>query len=90
MVKRWWVPSRAGCRAMTNFAVGAIFGFLVCVWALGAAPSTAFSALWSRLESVQEMTATASQAYDAMRPERSTAPGVAPVEPLPAEKTVYR
>lgn len=75
---------------MTNFAVGAIFGFLVCVWALGTGPSTAFSALWSRLESVQEMSATASQAYDAMRPERSAVPKVAPVEQLPVEKTVYR
>lgn len=73
---------------MTNFAVGAIFGFLICVWALGSAPSTAFSALWSRLENVQEMTATASQAHDAMRPERRTAPAAA--EPPSVEKTVYR
>jgi hypothetical protein len=77
---------------MTNFAVGAIFGFLVCVWAIGTAPGTAFSALWARLEQVQEMSATASQAYDAMRPARSVAPMSAPVtQPAPAvETTVYR
>jgi hypothetical protein len=75
---------------MTNFAVGAIFGFLVCVWAVGAAPTAAFSALWARLEQVQEMSATASQAYDAMRPERSSAPMNTPVVQTPVEKTVYR
>jgi hypothetical protein len=52
---------------MTNFAVGAIFGFLACVWAIQTTPSTAFAALWQRLEEVQETTAAASQAYDAMR-----------------------
>ncbi|MGB3811027.1 MAG: hypothetical protein WA943_13120 [Parvibaculum sp.] len=66
---------------MTNFAVGAIFGFLVCVWALGATPGAAFSALWTRLEQVQEMQATASQAYDAMRPVRNVVPIQEPAEP---------
>lgn len=73
---------------MTNFAVGAIFGFLVCVWAIGTSPGTAFSALWVRLEQVQEMSATASQAYDALRPQR--APVTAPAVQPPAEPTVYR
>jgi hypothetical protein len=75
---------------MTNFAVGAIFGFLVCVWAVGTAPTTAFSSLWTRLEQVQEMSATASQAYDAMRPQRSPAAMSAPIVQPPVEKTVYR
>jgi hypothetical protein len=76
---------------MTNFAVGAIFGFLVCVWAIGTAPGTAFSALWARLEQVQEMSATASQAYDAMRPAHSTTAPMSAPATLPAvETTAYR
>lgn len=51
---------------MTNFAVGAIFGFLVCVWAIETSPSVAVAALWQRLEQVQQTNAAASQAYDAM------------------------
>jgi hypothetical protein len=52
---------------MTNFAVGAIFGFLICVWAIETSPSVAVAALWQRLEQVQETSAAASQAYDAMQ-----------------------
>lgn len=73
---------------MTNFAVGAIFGFLVCVWAIGTSPGIAFSALWFRLEQVQEMSATASQAYDALRLQR--APVNRPAVQPPAEPAVYR
>jgi hypothetical protein len=52
---------------MTNFAVGVIFGFLACVWAIESTPSVAVAALWQRLEQVQQTSAAASQAYDAMR-----------------------
>ncbi len=51
---------------MTNFAVGVIFGFLVCVWAIQTSPSVAVAALWQRLQQVQQTSAAASHAYDAM------------------------
>lgn len=67
---------------MTNFAIGAIVGFLICVWAIGTTPGAAFSALWVKLEQVQAMSAAANQAYDAMNPPPRT-------EPAPGE-TAYR
>jgi hypothetical protein len=42
---------------MTNFLIGAIVGFMICVWALDVSPRTAFSALWARLEHVQQVNA---------------------------------
>lgn len=67
---------------MTNFVIGAIAGFLICVWAIGATPSSAVAALWSKLEQVQEMSAAADQAYEAVHSytaeQRKPAPAVGP------------
>ena len=52
---------------MTNFIVGAVLGFLVCVWATESTPTVAFASLWHRLELVQQASSAASQSYDAMR-----------------------
>ncbi|MDO8287745.1 MAG: hypothetical protein Q7T44_00855 [Parvibaculum sp.] len=52
---------------MTNFMVGAVLGFLVCVWATETTPTVAFAALWHRLELVQQASSAANQSYDAMR-----------------------
>ncbi len=76
---------------MTNFMIGAFVGFLACVWALQATPSTAFSALWVRLEQVQEMSAAASQAYDALHPkQRGAAPAAMMTTAPTVETTSYR
>lgn len=66
---------------MTNFAIGAIFGFLACVWAIQSTPSHAFVALWTRLEEVQEASAAANKAYDAINYVRRDREK--PAEPLP-------
>ena len=52
---------------MTNFVVGAVLGFLVCVWATESTPTVAFASLWHRLELVQQASSAASQSYDAIR-----------------------
>jgi hypothetical protein len=75
---------------MTNFVIGAVVGFLICVWALQTAPSVAFSALWGRLEQVQEMSAAASQAYDALHPKQQTVAPVTMTAPPPVEAAAYR
>lgn len=67
---------------MTNFAIGAIAGFLICVWAVGTTPGAAFSALWVKLEQVQAMSAAANQAYEAMNPPARIAPA--------PDETAYR
>ena len=51
---------------MTKFVVGAICGFLACVWAIQTTPLIAFTAFVQRLEEVRANSATASQSYDAM------------------------
>ena len=52
---------------MTNFVVGAVLGFLVCVWATETSPTVAVASLWHRLELVQQASSAASQSYDAIR-----------------------
>ncbi len=52
---------------MTNFFAGAIIGFLACAWAYGTPPRVAAAALWQNLEEVQQTSAAAYRAYDAMR-----------------------
>lgn len=76
---------------MTNFVIGAVVGFLICVWAIGSTPGTAFNALWTKLEQVQEMSAAANQAYDAVRP-RTTQQQQQQFMPAPApiEANTYR
>lgn len=69
---------------MTNFAIGAIAGFLICVWALDTTPGAAFSSLWVKLGQVQAMSAAANQAYEAMTPSEP-----APNEPRSDDAT-YR
>jgi hypothetical protein len=49
---------------MTKFVVGAICGFLACVWAIQTTPLIAFTAFVQRLEEVRANSAIASQAYD--------------------------
>ncbi|MES1990506.1 MAG: hypothetical protein V4441_06105 [Pseudomonadota bacterium] len=56
---------------MTNFIVGAVLGFLVCVWATETTPTFAVASLWHRLELVQQASSAASQSYDAIRLGRS-------------------
>jgi len=82
---------------MTNFVIGAIVGFLICVWAIGTTPGTAVGALWSKLEQVQEMSAAADQAYQAVHSyttqQRTSAPAVGPDTqrgPAPLEVDTYR
>ena len=57
---------------MTKFVVGAICGFLACVWAIQTTPLIAFTAFVQRLEEVRANSAVASQAYNAipLRPYR--------------------
>lgn len=81
---------------MTNFAIGAIFGFLACVWAIQTTPSAAFASLWTRLEQVQEASAAASRAYDAMHFTAQSEPTVQNVdradviEPVRSDNATYR
>ena len=51
---------------MTNFFAGTILGFLACAWALDTTPRVAATTLWQHLEEVQQTSATAYQAYDAI------------------------
>lgn len=77
---------------MTNFVIGTVVGFLICVWAIGTTPNTAFSALWDKLERVQQMSASASQAYDAINPPQKTRT-LEPIRiPVPqrTDEAVYR
>ncbi len=79
---------------MTNFVIGAIVGFLICVWAVDTTPNAAFSALWTKLERVQAMSAAANQAYDAMKSatqdeRQGTHPLLLPAEPR-ADPAIYR
>lgn len=68
---------------MTNFLLGAILGFLICVWAVGATPSSAFSALWSRIEQVQEISAATHRGPDTNRQhERIGQTNQTPAEPM--------
>ncbi|KAB7739681.1 hypothetical protein F2P47_11430 [Parvibaculum sedimenti] len=81
---------------MTNFVIGAIVGFLLCVWAIGATPSSAVASLWTKLGQVQEMSAAADQAYEAVHSyttQRTSAPAVGPDTqhgPAPLEVDTYR
>ena len=51
---------------MSKFIVGAICGFLACVWAVQTTPLFAFTALMQRVEEVRAQSAAASQAYDTL------------------------
>jgi hypothetical protein len=73
---------------MTNFVIGAVAGFLICVWAVQTTPATAFSALWMRLEQVQEVSAAANQAYDAMHGRQRIEPAAMTTTTM--EPTAYR
>ncbi len=82
---------------MTNFLIGAIVGFLLCVWAVGDTPSSAVASLWTKLEQVQEVSAAADQAYEAVHSytaqQRTSAPAVGPDTqhgPAPLEVDTYR
>lgn len=76
---------------MTNFVIGAVVGFLICVWAVGATPGNAFNALWTKLEHVQEMSAAANQAYEAVRPRATQQQQFVPTPtPAPIEANSYR
>jgi len=72
---------------MTNFVIGAVVGFLICVWAIGTTPGMAFNSLWIKLQHVQEMSAAANQAYDAMRPRATEQRQFLPA-PVPAPTQV--
>ncbi|MDO8287744.1 MAG: hypothetical protein Q7T44_00850 [Parvibaculum sp.] len=48
---------------MTNFLVGAVLGFLICVWSVETTPTVAVMSLWQRLEHVQEASSASSRAY---------------------------
>ena len=65
---------------MTNFLIGVIVGFMICVWALDVSPQAAFSALWTRLEHVQQVNA----AVDASTPGYKTRAGMV------QEPTIFR
>ncbi|MGV8996005.1 MAG: hypothetical protein ACOH12_03555 [Parvibaculaceae bacterium] len=58
---------------MMNFVVGAVMGFLVCIWATETTPTYAVASLWHRLELVQQASSAASESYDAIRVGRAEA-----------------
>lgn len=52
--------------AMSKFLIGAICGFLACVWAIQTTPLVAFTALVQRLEEAHKTSANANEAYNTL------------------------
>lgn len=66
---------------MSNFLVGAVVGFFICVWALDASPVTATVALVDRVRQVQ--VSFAAEPEPQAEPARVEAEQQAPVSAIP-------